>query len=639
MTLLVGLAGVTTVVTSAILIAGMLGVRGRAPRALGALLVAVALIVGDEILLSLIHLLRPWAIVGSHAAVLAAALVWRRRSRAEHRSARAGWELSAQARASCSGRPELALLATAVAVVLGLQAFMAISVAPNEQDALGYHLPRAAYWLQQHTALQHQPGQLDDPELAAPPNGELLVAWTMALARTDRFVQLLQWIALVGLAATIYSIARLLRAPPPAAAWSAGLFVLMPEPLLQAATAQNDLLISLLLLAGGFFMARGIRDHNRVDLLLAALAVGLAAGTKLTVAMAAPALLAVAVAAVRAHRPPRRLLALAGVALAAAIAMFGSFNYVQNVIHTHSLTGFSGTPSGDFIRQSLPIDAGRVAWTLVEAPALPALPQTPARTIVRHLFGGLRGASFGPPEPPIRVEAFEDESAYGLVGLLVLVPATLLALVRRRRPAERVAATAVLVYFVAYTIGLGYTPEAARYLMPAAALAAALLWRTARPRRLAWTVLVVTLATVPGALLKDTNKPIVPDSSARTIFDRDRLSQQTIDPDLAPMAAPIRRLFARVGAHDGIGFLRQDAIRDYLLVGEPLKRRVVGFESREITPAALSAARVRGVFVGYSSQAPCRGPLCIPRPERFDIIPLGSGALFITQRGAGARAG
>jgi hypothetical protein len=159
--------------------------------------------------------------------------------------------------------------------------------------------------------------------------------------------------------------------------------------------------------------------------------------------------------------------------------------------------------------------------------------------------------------------------------------------------------------------------------MPMVALGAALLARTAKPRWIAWPVLALAVATLPATLLHNTDKPILADESGRSILDRDRLAQQTIDPDLASIATPIRRLRHLVGSTAALGFLRQDDLRDYLLLGQPLQRRLVAFDMPDITPANLRATHVHGVFIGYASPPGCRHPTCALPPKNLPALRLG----------------
>jgi hypothetical protein len=634
--------------TTSVLLAASLRIAGRAAFALAAGLLAAAAVVGLSILLSIANLLTPAGVlVGEAIVAVAAAGLWRRLG--SPRPPSLPRPKPGEAWAAARRHPPLVILIVAAAVAVCLQAVLAVAVAPNESDALAYHLPRSAYWLLHHSALQYQPGQLDDPELAAPPNAELLLTWTMAVSGGDRLTQLVQWATLGATALTIFAIARLLGFRRPGALWAAAIFVLLPAPLLQGATDQNDLLVAFFLLAGGYFAVRGLREGRMAEVALGAVGAGLATGTKLTAALALPAALLILGAVLWSRPAARRLVGPGLLALVSALAAFAAFNYVQNVLHTNTLTGFSGTPVGDFVRSDPLHDLARVGWNLLDAPGLPVPGwlQNAADPLARKLFHGVHGSGFSVPDPPIRTDVLEDESAYGPVGLLVLVPLVGAALLARRRPAgERLIAGGALLYGLACALALGYTPEGARYLMPAAALAAPLLARTARGPR-AWAVLALALSTVPATLLTNTDKPVRPDLVGRSILDMDRLSQQTIDPTLRSIAAPVRRLNRIVGPTAPIGFVRQDDFFDYLLFDPGLRRRVLPVERDEVTPARLRADRVVGFFVAYSDRAPCQVDGCRRWPRGMRAIPLGATSYLVSARGSigapegsiGARAG
>jgi Dolichyl-phosphate-mannose-protein mannosyltransferase len=619
-------------VLSALELAAVLDVRGVAARALAVLVLGAAIVVGLIEALSLLYLLTPAALTVGQLVVLAAtSLVWLAIGRPSLLVAPAprSWSW----RTGLRRHPALAVLAGAVALALALQAFMALTVAPNESDALGYHLPRAAYWLQHHSAVQYQPGQLDDPQLVAPPNAEMLMAWTMGLARSDRLTQLVQWLAMVAVMLAVYVLARQAGFRRSECAWAAGLFALMPEPLLQSATDQNDLVLTALLVAGGLFLVRGLRDRHLGELSVSAAAIGLAVGTKLSFALAIPAFLMIAAVALQAHRPPRAFVARATGILVMMVIALGAFNYVQNEIYTNNVTGFSGTPTGDFVKTNPLADAGRVAWNLVDAPGLPqpGLLRRAANDIARPLFRGVRGSSFRTPDPPIRTESNEDESAYGLLGLLVLVPLLLVvAVAPRSAPMRRLLALSAVMFFVVYVLVLGYTPEAARYLMPAVAVGAPLLALTARRSWTAWPVLALALLTLPGAVLKDNNKLILTGPGDVSILSQDRLAQQTLDQDLTSFAPVVARVDRLAGAHGSVGFLNQDNLRDYLLIGEPLQRRAVGLDPPDLTVAGIRSAHVVGVVAGYLDQPPCRTPTCVPLGRGLRSTRIGADSVWIT---------
>jgi hypothetical protein len=606
---------------------------GRAELVAATIVVAAATIVAESIVLSLLRLLTPTALLTCQALWLVAAIaLWRRRGRP--RPPAFAPPSASRILAAARSQPIVAALVVVVLAALTLQATLAIAVAPNEPDSLSYHLPRAAYWLQHHSALQYLPGASDDPAQVAPPNAELLIAWTMALARSDSFAQLVQWLAMIGLLATIFAATRRLGFGRVAAAFAACLFALMPEPLLQSATAQNDVVVTLLLAAALLFATTGVLDGSRGRLVLAAIAAGLAIGTKLYAVFFVPAGALLLAAALRRARPQRSLVLYGVGALVAAIAGLGAFNYVQNLVDEHSLTGYSGTPGGDFVRTGVPQTAARVGWNLLDAPGLPQpdFVSDRAETVASQLFAGVRGSSFSVPSPAIRSESNEDQSAYGLIGLL-LVALIVAALLRRRAPTwQRLLALGALGYFLAYTITIGYSPEAARYLMPAIALATPLLAPlAARP---VWAILAaaLALAALPGAALHDIYKPVLETYGAKSVFALDRLQQQTLDQDVAPLVPSIRRVNALVGAHAPLGFVQQDQLFDYVLMGEPLARRLVPYDAGDVRPGAIRRDRLRGVYVAYANQPPCVGRLCVKHTAGLRFVRLSGDAFLVMPR-------
>ena len=111
-------------------------------------------------------------------------------------------------------------------------------------------------------------------------------------------------------------------------------------------TTQNDLVVAALAATAAFF----VLGRTRADVALAGLALGLALGTKLTVALALPALALLALAAGGARR-----LAWAAGATAAAPLLVGSYGYALNLIHTGSPARRRGrehdAPAGAHVRR------------------------------------------------------------------------------------------------------------------------------------------------------------------------------------------------------------------------------------------------------------------------------------------------
>ena len=218
-----------------------------------------------------------------------------------------------------------------------------------------YHLSRAAYWLQERSILDHAGGSIR--QLDSPPNAEVLMAWSLAMARGDGWVALVQWTALGGTAVAIAVTARTLGAARAPALFAAAVFVILPGPVLESVTTQNDLVACFTATSAVALGVTGLARGHRGLLVLAGVALGIGIGVKGTVLFGLPAvgliLLAAAVKA-RAWRGLGGLIAAAVVATAA----LGAFGYIEAFVR-------EGDPFGGVREQTeriTPVPATRCAW-------------------------------------------------------------------------------------------------------------------------------------------------------------------------------------------------------------------------------------------------------------------------------------
>lgn len=162
----------------------------------------------------------------------AGVLLWRSRSAPGLR----GWP---------AGRIEWALVG-AIAVLLGLTLMRAIVSPPNTVDVLNYHLPRQLMWLQQGGLEPFD--TINDRENMMPPLAELAGLQLLALTGDDRWANLPQWAAYLGLALGLARWVRVLGGGRRAALVTALLGLLLPMAYHEASNAKNDLLATFVLL-------------------------------------------------------------------------------------------------------------------------------------------------------------------------------------------------------------------------------------------------------------------------------------------------------------------------------------------------------------------------------------------------------
>ena len=222
----------------------------------------------------------------------------------------------------------MAVLATVVGAAVLLELVLAVAVAPNNFDSMTYHLSRAAYWLQFNTIEQFPGATVRQGTF--PPNAEILLAWTMMLTKGDRFTQVIQWAAMLGATLSVYCWARMLAWGRQAAVFAALVFAMVPLVAMQATSTQNDLVVTAFLLVGALFLYRGISDQHRGELVVGAIALALAVGTKTTALFMLPGIALLALAASRWRLRP---LVVPAALVLGGVVLLGSFTYVDNLSH------------------------------------------------------------------------------------------------------------------------------------------------------------------------------------------------------------------------------------------------------------------------------------------------------------------
>ena len=314
------------VVATAVLAASCLRLGSTVGFVLAVYILATAEIVAVSLALSTVRGLTRPALLAVVVVVFALALcAWWWSDRPRPRLAPLGHAL----RDALDDRAVAALAALAVAVHLYLL-LVSLTFPQSLPDTLLYHLPRAALWKQQH-AVAYVPDAPDVRINAFPPVAEIESMASMVLSDGDRYVGLVQLLALAAACIAIVGIARRLGLSRTAALFGALAFATFTVVALQTPTALTDLVVASLLIVCAYFAL----GSSRAELGLCATALALGIGTKGTAVFALPVLAAF----VLASQPRSRWWSLAGAGAAGVAA--GSFWFVLNLVET-------GDPRGGF---------------------------------------------------------------------------------------------------------------------------------------------------------------------------------------------------------------------------------------------------------------------------------------------------
>jgi hypothetical protein len=273
-------------------------------------------------------------------AVAAVALAGRRREVVEH-ARRSGRSLT-DGLAKLVHRPFTLVL---VLLVIAQGAWAAVSAAllpPYAWDALDYHLPAVAYWVQQ-SEISTTPYHLFSNVF--PMNTELTMAWPAAMLRSDALLNFSEFpFALLGALALVV-IARAIDLRRSTALAVGSLFLLTPIVLQQMTTSYVDLAYAAALLTCAAFLFRAVQTVSSAApdrslalryFVMGGFAGGLALGSKGSAGTALAVLsLVVLVALVYAVRTRRLSLASAAgmvVVFALPVLALGTFWYARNWI-------------------------------------------------------------------------------------------------------------------------------------------------------------------------------------------------------------------------------------------------------------------------------------------------------------------
>lgn len=522
--------GVALVVGAGALVASCLGLRSTIGFVLATYLLASGEVVVVSLGLSPVDALTRTALLVAFGGWFGLACVaWVARGRP-----RAPFVVLAPVREALRDRA-VAVLAAVAVLTHGYALVVALTVPQSLPDTMLYHLPRAALWKQQH-AVGHIPNAPDSRIDVFSPVAEIQASVSMILSRGDRYVALVQLLALLASCFAIAGIARRLGLARGAAAFGALAFASFTVVVLQTPTALNDLVVAAFLVVCAYF-AMG---STRTELALAALALALAVGTKGTAAFAIPALALF----VLSSQPRRRWWSL--VALGAVGLAVGSFWFAVNLAEAGHATGVGVDrgvdPLGERIWRSvadllelsdvdntallasplwglgalaIALVGALVLWrrsrvaagvavlvgaiAFLVAPMLVTWAQLAARAAA-HAANAI-GLDVGGPAGRLP-EGFVESpmhSSYGLAFVILLFGAGALVVVdvaRRQRPVATLAALCGLpVTLLVTALVLGYDSQRMRYLVFAVALAAAVFGIALRVRALAWTAVAATVVS------------------------------------------------------------------------------------------------------------------------------------------------
>ena len=170
------------------------------------------------------------------------------------------------------------LLLAGTGIVIALVGITALVAAPDTWDALEYHLPRIVMWMSNHN-VRFFPTP-DYCQLIYGPWSEYAMMHTELLWGSDRFVNLVEWLSLVGSVIAASLIAQKLGAGLRGQVRAAVACATIPQGVLEASGPMNTYVVSFWIATTVFFLMEWNDEPSWFNTVCVGLAAGLAIFTK-----------------------------------------------------------------------------------------------------------------------------------------------------------------------------------------------------------------------------------------------------------------------------------------------------------------------------------------------------------------------
>lgn len=593
-------------------------------------LVAFGVIVVSGDIASAAHRLRSpgvW-LIGSAAAFAAAAVLARRFP---------GGARAAAPRAVGRGehRDVLAPMVAAIAATGAANLVVLLGTAPNGIDGLDYHLARLGYYLQQNSFAYYDADFW--AQVVHPLNSTILSAHAyLTGGGSERLASVWQYLSYWAAIAAVFGITERLTGDGRRALFSALLFGLLTQALMQSNAAGNDMILAALAAAALFELLAYDADPRPHHLGFAAVAIGLGLGTKASFAIAAVPLLGAALfVTVRAPRPRQTAGWLAAFLVGAAAVFVVPAGYVTTVQRFGSPIG----PADARARHSFAdrgvryaaIEGGKNVLRLgADFLSLDGLPRIDAvNRAQRALREPVRAATTAVGidlERPNDIRApfaydriasaNEVHSYWGVLGIALVWASVFGVLIRRPDGTPLLLAAMTLAFLVLEAFSGPYDPWRGRFFLIAAAFATPLAsrWLGARGIGRVYLVAVVWLGCVSAltAVAFRSNRPLLSASYQGhvrpSVFALDRIGQMTTN--VPSYEEPLRRYERLVPSDATVAVALIAESPEYLFFGPRLGRTLRPINSFEhgLQPVPSDAA-----FLLLSRQ------VLAPRPDDEDL--------------------
>jgi len=313
--------------------------------------------------------------------------------------------------------------------------FLAFYAPVNLWDSMTYHTARVAFWIQNKSLEHFETSSIR--QVMFPPNAEILYLWVLVFIKKDFLAGMAQFISFCGSLWVLTSFLTYLKISKKRILWAVFIFASLPEIILQASSTQNDLVLGFFLFASLYLFIYGVREKEKISLVMSAMAIGISMGIKGSVFMFLPILgIIYTIISVRSEKNQfYKPLLLCGSWTVLFFLLLSSYNYILNYQEFHNLLGlesymdFYMPPDKSiqsFIANIIRYNLAFIDFTGFEAAKILSLPFLFLKNILFGIFRlnenqGLIYADIN----ILNTKIHENFATYGPIGFLLFIPLVL----------------------------------------------------------------------------------------------------------------------------------------------------------------------------------------------------------------------
>lgn len=520
---------------------------------------------------------------------------------------------------------ELIPLLIVLLLSLIFQFILITIIPPNSHDSLTTHLSRVGYWYQNNSYFPFSVHNIRD--VYYPVNPAFQALWTIVLAGTDTWVEISQFIAMFVCALSVYGISIFLKRSRKSALFNSLLFLSYPIVLMQGTTAQTDMIVAALIASAFYFLIFAYKQSQQKFLILSALALALALGSKQTAFFILPGYVTLFfLLCIKTKSPKKKILKTLLLSFAIFFILFGSLTYITNIIYFGSFFGPPGIVNEQTgvinitsIFEKFGLNSLRFFYNAIDPSGIPSP--------LKNYFIKAKAYSFSPLLGSLGIDLesdkylqvghsfayltiphlSEDEAWFGVVGFFLMTIAIVKSFVRgikERKPTELGLVATFIIYAVCIIFSRpGWDAYQGRYFLSVAVLTTPLIdiftKNTSFTKIVRSTLMILMILIIATTHLLNEGKPAAvfdnnPSLIRESIWEMDRIDRITIQNK--QLRYILRKVKEIVPPNARVGLLIDTGIWDYPFFLENFSQKLIPIAPKEL---ALNEEWVRANGIEY----------------------------------------